>query len=331
MDAERLGKSDTRPCPNCGNRSGKKLNRLDLQHLAHRYFVVGSLQRADYGGAPVLEFNDLRTSDIDEGKRHSRDAALISRAAGIGLFYYGPPLWRFGYIEPLQELRNPVRRRSTIQRIVEEYPAVNWPEEQRFYRLRKDVALPGEPMQYDSPPLEFCGSGRLDTRRLPILYGSADLEVCVHECRATADDNIFFATLQPTRTLRLLDLTAVLKENVTAFESLDLAVHMTFMAGKHSYGITRAIAAAAKARGFDGVLFPSYFSLLRTGSPFLESAYGLPVRRIDGAESYELSKIVPNVALFGRPIADGLVVATSLNRLYIRRVAYDLGFGPVET
>jgi hypothetical protein len=128
--------------------------------------------------------------------------------------------------------------------------------------------------------------------------------------------------------LRLLDLTAVLDEDVTSFESLDMAVHLLFLAGSHAYPISRGIAAAAKAEGFDGIQFPSFFSLLRTGGPFLETVYGLSTRVFPGASNRESRKVVPNIALFGRPIADGDVIVACINRLYLRQAEYDLGFGP---
>ena len=43
------------------------------------------------------------------------------------------------------------------------------------------------------------------------------------------------ATIMPNKNLDLLDLGAILfEENVAEFESLDMAVHMLFRAGKHS-------------------------------------------------------------------------------------------------
>lgn len=44
----------------------------------------------------------------------------------------------------------------------------------------------------------------------------------------------------------------------------------------------------------------------------------------------EAGKIVPNIALFGRPVEDGLIHVRCVNRLYLRQVAYDVGFGPAE-
>jgi hypothetical protein len=67
--------------------------------------------------------------------------------------------------------------------------------------------------------------------------------VCIHECRFAADDELFVASLEPVRPLRLLDLAVVLPEGegVTEFESLDVAIHMLFMTGEHLYDISSAI------------------------------------------------------------------------------------------
>ena len=323
-----MGWIDDEACPRCGSRDGAKLDADRGAHLAHRFFVVGSLHKTEYGGAPVIQFNAHRQTDIDLDGFHGQDALLLSQALGIGFFYYGPPTWAVGEVEPLKALEDPQTRAPIVGRIVAEYPRYILAPDRTFYRLRKAVAAPMDPGEYDSPPDRFCGGGRLDAPDLPVLYGSADLELCVHECRVTVEDLVHVATLKTTRPLTLLDLTALLEEEVTSFESLDMAVHMLFLAGGHSYPIARAIAAAAAAAGLDGILFPSFFSLLRTGQPFLETAYGLSTRAYPGAAEREARKIVANVALFGRPVADGHVAVTGINRLYLRQAAYDLGFGP---
>ena len=330
LDAGRIGRESNTVCPQCGSISGRKLDARTLNVLAHRFFVTGSLFRTEYGGAPVIQFNDKRISDINEDRSHSRDAKLIASATGIGFFYYGPRLWMLGHIEPLEALQIEESRSQVVDRILNEYPRVSWGTDRKIYRLRKDVECPTEPSQFDSPPDAFCGGGRLDSSTGPVLYGSPDLEVCVHECRATADDDLHFATLIPTAPLELLDLTSVIKEDVSEFESLDLAVHLLFQARAHSYPITRDLAYRARVAGLAGIVFPSYFSLLRTGAPFLETVIGMSTRKFAGREAYEQAKMVPNVALFGRPIAEGLVEVRGINRLYIRQAVYDLGFGPVK-
>ena len=105
---------------------------------------------------------------------------------------------------------------------------------------------------------------------------------------------------------------------------------MLFLAGKHAYEITREIALAAHAAGFDGLVYPSYFSLVRTGGMAFETAYGLSHRRFESLRGRERAKMIPNLALFGRPIERGRIVGRSINKLVIRQVDYDVHFGPVD-
>lgn len=72
-----------------------------------------------------------------------------------------------------------------------------------------------------------------------MLYASDDLELCVHECRVTAEDELYVATLSPREDLQLLNLAALIEEDVTELESLDFAVHMLFLAGNHSHKVSR--------------------------------------------------------------------------------------------
>jgi hypothetical protein len=108
-----------------------------------------------------------------------------------------------------------------------------------------------------------------------------------------------------------------------------MAVHMLFLAGKHSYGITREIALGSHAAGYDGLIYPSYFSLLRTGAMPFETMFGISHRRVPQLADREKSKIIGNLALFGRPIEQGRVRVLCINRLILNRVVYGIHFGPV--
>ena len=189
LDATKLGWASDEACPNCSARDGIKLCARRAERLAHRFFVVGSLHKAEYGGAPVIQFNSKRKTDLDADPFHSDDAMLLSKVLGIGFFYYGPPLWAVGEVEPLKALEVPKTRGPLIERILTEYPRFTLLPEQTFYRLRKGVTQPEARTEYDSPPAEYRGRGRLDSPDLPILYGSADLELCAHECRVTVEDH----------------------------------------------------------------------------------------------------------------------------------------------
>ena len=170
----------------------------------------------------------------------------------------------------------------------------------------------------------------MDSTKLPVMYGSQDLEVCVHECRVTIDDELFVASLCPTRNLKLLDLTELIQEDTSEFEGLDMAVHMLFFAGKHSYKISRKIAFAAYSAGFDGLIFPSYFSLVRTGAIPVDTVYGISVQRFPSYSEHAKAQIIQNIALFGRPIKDGVATVKCINRLVLNKVTYDVQFGPVD-
>ena len=330
LDAERLGEIDTSVCPRCRTTESSKLTADRLIILAQHFFVWGSVRRFEYGAAPAVQFNDRRKTDIAMPKSLSADALLFEDALGIGFFSYGPRFWMFGEIEPLKCLRKEKSRSNVVDRIIHEYDARKLSTQDKFYRIRKNPTHPSQNFQYDSPPAELS-KGRLNTEQLPILYVSPDLQTCLHECRATAEDDLFVATLRPTRELEFLNLAAILDEpqGVTEFQSLDLAVNMLFLAREHSYPITRSISRAARSAGFDGLMYPSYFSMLRNGVKPFETTYGISHRRIPQYKKFEESKISTNIAIFGRPIEEGLVEVSCINKVILSTVFYSVHFGPV--
>lgn len=330
LDAFKIGFEEDKACPNCGSESGRKLDKDLVAELAHRFFVRGTVYKTHFGAAPVVQFNEHQATCIDVSEWLRDDVKTLEKAIQVGFFYYGPRLWMVGEIEPLKALENAAQGDSAIHRITSEYPCRTLPAGELFYRLRKDPSAAAAFKEYDSPPSEYRGKGRLDSAGLPVMYGSQDLEVCVHECRVTVEDELFVATLAPTRDLNLLDLTELLQEDTTEFESLDIAVHMLFLAGDHAYDICREIALHVRSAGFDGIVYPSYFSLVRTGAMPFDTIYGISIRRIASLSGRAKAQVIPNVALFGRPIEDGTVTVKCINRLVLNRVTYDLQFGPVE-
>jgi hypothetical protein len=328
MEAEAVGVEAGSACPVCGSQSGKKLDSPRVGALAQTFFVRGTVVRCDYGAAPVVQFNEHQKTSIGAPPWLEPDLRRIEKVMGFGFFEYGPRLWMVGGVEPLEALQDASRRESVVRRIIGEYPDATLAAGETFYRIRVNPERPDDPAQYDSPP--NAGQGRLDAPDNTVLYGSQDLQVCVHECRVTAEDDLYVAWLAAVRDLRLLDLTHLLhEEHVTEFDSLDMAVHMLFLAGPHSYEIARNIARAARDAGYDGVIYPSYFSLLRTGGMPFETAYGLSLRRFPQAHAYERAKTIPNLGLFGRPVRDGIVTVKGINRIILQRVEYGISLGPV--
>jgi RES domain-containing protein len=279
------------------------LNPQAIDKLMRSYFINGSYVKTEYGGATILRFGD---GDVEFPSWLKSDVRLLSEAAGIGLQYHGPALWRLGGIEPLKALQNIESRESAAQDVVRRFPKRRFAKGEIFYRLRKNVdsGKACDAAQYDAPPVSHNTGGRLNDPSFPILYGSQDIEICVHECRVRKADECYLATLRNTRTLNLLDLcTEIQIDGPTPFESVYLAVQFVFAAEEHSYDVARALAKAAKSANLDGVAYPSYFSSLRGGK-------------------------IPNLALFGYPIADGAVEFCCSDRLHLKAARYELGFGP---
>ena len=92
LDARSFGVELAAACPQCGSGSGRKLDRDRLLALAETFFVRGTLVRAEYGAAPVVQFNEHhhRKTEVDVNERLLKDANLLGEAAGVGFFHYGP-------------------------------------------------------------------------------------------------------------------------------------------------------------------------------------------------------------------------------------------------
>ena len=140
LDAERLGATESSICPRCTTADGRKFTSDQLRTLAYHFFVLGTLHRVKYGAAPIVQFNDLRKTDIAMPKSLNTDVALLEDVLGIGFFFYGPREWMVGEIEPLKHLQKKKSRNEVIDRILREYGSKKLTEQDRFYRIRKGPA-----------------------------------------------------------------------------------------------------------------------------------------------------------------------------------------------
>jgi hypothetical protein len=308
LEAEKIGRSDQGRCPNCGSVSGKKLSVDDLDELLVEFFSRGSFFRSDFGGAPRLASNHLRYGDreVEFPAWLEGDARLLEEKLRVGIFHNGPPLWQVGEVEPLTSLLSPEARADAIATVLKSFGSHVWAEGTEFYRIRKNLHPDHErdQFQYDSPPSARSQFGRLDSQDLPVMYGSQDLHICIHECRVTIPDECFVATLRTQRPFRLLDLTSTLEDAASPFESLDIAMRYLFSAESQSYEITQAIAVAARELNYDGILYPSYFSLVRPEQ-------------------------VANIGLFGHPLRRGDVEVACINRAMLSTASYEIKMGPL--
>ena len=287
------------------------------------------MRKIDFGGAPIIQFNNHRKTDFEVPINLKDDTTLIENLLGVGFFLYGPRLWMLGYVEPLELLQRIESREEVLKKIVREYDSLRLTDRDKFYRLRKNPENSTRNTDYDSPP-DYSVEGRFNSIQQPVMYASPDIQICIHECRVTAEDESFIATLQPAENLNFLDLTPTLAEaNVTEFESLDLTMFMLFMAGGCAYPILRSLAEEVRLSGFDGIAYPSYFSMLRNGVKPFETTYGIWNRRIQHFKKFEESKISKNYAIFGRPIEEGKIKVVCKNKVVLSAAYYSIHFGPV--
>ena len=324
LDAHGIGSKTGDVCANCGSKDGHHLTKNAIRKLCYRFFVRGTIKRFDYGGCPLIQANELRVgeTEVQSAPWIALDVKLIEQKGDLGIFYYLPRFWMVGEIEPLKQLQMKLEIDAVIDQILEVYPKHFLRSEHAIYRVRINPSLPFEPSQFDSPPVEFSGNNRFDSPELPILYGSPDLELCIHECRTTVNDELYVAKLAPASELKMLNLAAQIKEkDKTEFTSLDMAIHFLFLAGRNSYPVCAHIAKRIYAAGFDGLIYPSYFSDLRNGHVPFDTVYGMTNRHFENHS-------VPNVAIFGKPVAEGKLKVHSINRILINNIKYDISFGP---
>ncbi len=329
IEAEKFSSQLSQPCPNCKAQDGHRLTIKDCKILAYRFYILGSVQRVDYGAAPIVVFNEHQKTTSTLSGVIGEDARVFEDILGVGFFEYGPNLWMLGETTPLQCLRKKRERPAVIHDILQSYPThVSQPGD-IFFRVRTNPSELTKPEQFDSPPSHIITNGRFESKGLAVLYGSPDLETCIHESRTAVDDLIYVATLDPVQPLKLLDLTHIPENDVNPFESLDIALHYIFRAGNYSYEITRTLARSALNAGYDGILFPSYFSSLRAGAPVFETLWGLPTRSFPQMQSRIRSQTIPNVCLFGRPVAEKKLIVRSINRVHLEQAIYRLRMGPL--
>ena len=259
-----------------------------------------------------------------------KDKALLEDLLNIKITFNAPHECQVGITDNLENLRQGNKHEQIISEILESYPIRELTTDDKFYRLRnlewsRSFEFdPADSKQFDSPPRKTKSDcrhyGRFDSPDLSVLYGSPELETCLHECRVTKEQDLFVATLKPTRSLKLLDLCVFPDETDTdPYESIDHTVTSLFEEASDSYQISRKIALEARNKGFDGVIYPSFYSNLHNGEQSSEP---------QGPTSKFW--VYKNIGIFGKPIQDKRLLITCINRMHLQEVDYTFYFGPAD-
>jgi RES domain len=296
-------------CPHCAQIQGLAIDVAVADRLMTRFFCTGSIPPESGGPAHLYAFNEHnKPGDVTFATELDHDVRTLSDFLGVGLFHYGPPLWRLGYTDHYQSLRNSMddgafqstRQRKAIWRqILERCQTTILSPKTEVFKVRKgDKLPPALASEFDTSPSGIEGGSRFESEGLRIFYGAEDIETCLHETRVTLADWIALATVIPNRPLRLVDLSGDIDDSKASnvFERIDIFMRRISFVGKADYDLCREL-------GFDGFYFTSYFAQAHHNN-------------------------LRNIALFGFPIAEGKVSLRSVNRIRLTTMSYEFTFGP---
>lgn len=296
-------------CPQCSIDSAYKLDVIALRQAMTDFFVVGSYLVETY--ASVYQINNNNPNPARFDKTLARDAALSSHLTGSVVFDYGPPMWRLGATNHYYAFEEGgERRKQAAQNIIAAAKKADIHSGTMLYRVRLNPVADesiATPSVFDPPPSSIRReAGRWDELESSVLYVADDIELCLHECRTTIADEIVVATLSPNRTLKVIDLSSPIEETgPTPFDDQNVFVGIMCRSRGRWLDYCREISREALAAGYDGIRYASYY-----------------------AQSKHDYKSL-NLAIFGRPLQEGLLELKSVNRLRITDMTYKYDFGPV--
>ncbi len=205
--------------------NGKLLNREGVDSLQQQFFSSSTATHRYQIPVPVLGIGGSGDDQVEALRPETRsDWSLIKNVTGNSLFYRSPRLFYLGITNHFGEY-GCLRKQAILDEVLPKlrYRTIGHAEE--MYRIRSNLTKEQQfdEGQFDSPPFRRRGFGRFDHGKLPVLYASPSLTVCIHECRVTLADDIFVATLRPKRVLNFIDLSGNYDEpdNADPFDSVE--------------------------------------------------------------------------------------------------------------
>lgn len=296
-------------CIHCGNTNGTKVTYEELKEACSIFFQRGSYSRSVFGGANVLMLFKDHYDDILVSNALIEDLKILSTEFKINVGYASPRLSQVGendWLIKLYEFEGD-KRNNVIDKVINRCKQVDLNKEEHFFRIRVNIPNPDllNPDAFDSPPKQTIDSGRFNLCHKSVFYGAFHVETCLNESRVAVDDDIFVARLKPNQKLKLIDFTKIASSNnEDDFTDLNRAIAMLFSAGNHSYPITQSFSEVIYQKGFDGVIYPSFFNQVRDAN-------------------------YRNIVLFGHPIAEKKIEVVSINIIQQKSIRYEFTYGPV--
>jgi hypothetical protein len=244
------------------------------------------------------------------------DCELLLRHSPGSVFRNAPNTWRLGHTTLADDLRTAITEAHSgatsgavdglLDRVIDHCNRAEIATGQMLYRLRLNLYRPFDRHEFDSAPLEHAVRSRFSDGSRQTLYCALDVDTCIHECRALAEDALALGVLKPLRNLSVLDLTDVPFDPGVG-DGGNLFYFINWLVFGQRSTEARLLGSRIRARGLDGILYPSFLSRIRPKG----GAYH-------------------NVALFGSPLSDGLLEVSSLNRIRLDAVKHEFTYGPLS-
>lgn len=315
LEAMMLGRTDQSACPRCRDAFGKKPTKNDVEELQNEFFSLATAPHKSNMRLVALRIEQDTADQVEKLRPETwRDWHLIQQLVGGNLGYSAPRLFYFGVTNHLDGPNGSLTKEMISDEILPRLRSRALGNTDVFFRIRLNIdqSKRFDLVQFDSPPLRRRGFGRFDYSNAPVLYGSPSLKVCVHECRVTFGDDVYVATIRPTRQLNLIDFTGNFDQpqDVDPFDDLSwffngLLASSDSRAYRHCRRIVKML---RDETGADGIIYNSFFT------------------RVMGDD--DQSPAI-NYALFGRPIAEGKIEVLSMNTLQLNTIKYDFNLGPI--
>jgi hypothetical protein len=324
-EAVKFGLDTNDACPNCGKRSGTKLNRVAVTELFSVFYCNGSRAAAYLPPVFIKGFSEYEDIRFEQSARE--DYELLKRISGLALRRNSPKTHiHLGFTDtrsqiemilfedPATESEEVVERlREKFHKLIEAGSEYELRDSETVYRARISPEHPLEVSEYDSPPIEKVVPNRITYAGHRVFCGAFNIEPCLFEIRPQIDDliryKIFVASFKPRIPLRLIDFTMRKDKSkmpaVTPLSDLDITLQAFFQADDQSYHLTQLLSAFVWKQGYDGIVYPSAMECI---------------------SGYE--EIWKNIALFGSPVSDKKLLIESINRVLLNNVMYNFDLGP---
>ena len=327
-EAEKLGIKNNEKCSYCGSTFGAKLTKDQLANLAKIFFEQGSLDinQVVYGenymltGIGEVNFVHYFNENFDikrefDESLHS-DIKFLQDQLNFQFNWRSPRSWDCGITDLWFEMKEIIEQQkepyllddnenTIIDRIIDSRKSITLQKGVKLYRIRTNITEKiDDPESYDSPPLTKKKSrGRFECFNLPVLYTAYDIETCIHECKTTVYDEIVVATLEVKKPIIILNMEEEI-ENCTD-SNANIQCYLNSMSFSREYEGSQLIAKRVYERGYCGINYLSYFSMIR-------------------------DRKYSNVVIFGHPIKEKTLELISLNRIRFNKIQYDFTYGPIK-